>query len=353
MRTNTWFSRRAFLVGATVGMTALSLTTGRASAEDMMEASTQLGWLRNGEFAALMVAEANGYFAEEGIKHTILDGGPGKNAVPIVGAGQATFGIATSARFIAAARAAKDPVDVVAVGTMFQGNPYAYITITDPNAPNPVPADLVGKKVGIQSDGDFQLRAFLRANGIDENAVEITVVQGGPEPLLAGQVDFMSGFIINQPYAIEVETSKADAPDNLKGKTWKAIPYNDYGSAKNYADVIFVTGDTARDNPELIRHYLAAFAKGIKFAVENPEKTAEIISTFEGQVEDPDKLAWRARIQTPLYSSADSDANGYFWMNPEIWKGIIDFYTANGELLNPVPVAEVMTNDFVPGTGKH
>ena len=57
------------------------------------EVRTQLGWLRNGEFAPVMVAEAKGFFAEEGIRHRIMDGGPGKNPVPIVGAGQATFGI--------------------------------------------------------------------------------------------------------------------------------------------------------------------------------------------------------------------------------------------------------------------
>ena len=63
------------------------------SAIAQVEVRTQLGWLRNGEFAPVMVAEAKGFFTEEGIRHRIMDGGPGKNPVPIVGAGQATFGI--------------------------------------------------------------------------------------------------------------------------------------------------------------------------------------------------------------------------------------------------------------------
>lgn len=325
--------------------------SGAVLAQDVLEASTQLGWLRNGEYAALLVAEANGYFADAGIKHSILDGGPGKNAVPIVGVGQATFGIATSARFVAAARAANDPVDVVAIGTLFQTNPYAYITISDPGAAEPVPQDLIGKKVGIQADGDFLLRALLKANGIDETQVDINIVQGGAEPLLAGQVDYISGFVINQPYAVEVEAAKPDAPGHLKGKTWSAIPYSTYG-APNYGSVIFATGTTVRENPELVRRYLAAVAKGVEFAVNNPEETARIVASFEGQVEDMPKLEWRARIQTPLYTSIDSDAHGYLWMNPETWQQIIDFFAENGELLNPVAVADVMTNDFISGTGK-
>lgn len=247
-------TKRAFLSGVAASALVLSAGLG-ASGQELREASTQLGWLRNGEFAALLVAEANGYFKEAGLKHTILDGGPGKNTVPIVGAGQATFGIASSARFVAAARAAKDPIDVVAIGTLFQANPYAYITIADPGAPEPVPQDLVGKKVGTQADGDFLLRAFLRANGIDESSVNISIVQGGAEPLLAGQIDYMSGFIMNQPYAIELEAAKPDAPANLKGKSWSAIPYSKYG-APNYGGTIFTTGSTIQNDPELVRRYL-------------------------------------------------------------------------------------------------
>ena len=42
-----------------------------------IEVKTPLGWLRNGEFAPIIVAEAKGFFAEEGIRHRILDGGLG------------------------------------------------------------------------------------------------------------------------------------------------------------------------------------------------------------------------------------------------------------------------------------
>lgn len=348
MSTASSVTKRTFLKGVAASAISLPLSTIRSFAGDMMEASTQLGWLRNGEYAAMMVAEAKGFFADAGVKHTILDGGPGKNSVPIVGAAQAVFGVASSARFVAAARAAKDPIDVAAIGTVFQQFPYAYITIADPGAPDPTPKDLVGKRVGIQSDGDFQLRAFLRANGIDEGAVTTSVVQGGPEPLIAGQIDFMSGYVFNQPYAIEVEAAKSDAAPNVKGKTWKALPYSKYGPP-NYADVVFTTGETIKKNPELVRRYLQALAKGIQFAIEQPEETARIAATFPGQVEDAPKLEWRARVQTPLYSSVDSDTHGNLWMNPDTWQRILDFYTSNGELLNPVAVGEVMTNDFTPG----
>src|SRR6201993_250209 len=98
---------------------ALSLAAFGAEAQQM-SAVTQLGWLRNGEYAPIMMAEAKGYFKEEGIDHKIVDGGPGKTPIPIVAFGQAQFGLAANGMTIITARLAKDPVDVVAIGTEFQ-----------------------------------------------------------------------------------------------------------------------------------------------------------------------------------------------------------------------------------------
>src|ERR1700743_3170454 len=117
---------------------ALSLVAFGAEAQQM-SAVSQLGWLRNGEYAPIMLAEAKGYFKEEGIDHKIIDGGPGKNPIPIVAVGQEQFGLATNGMTVVTARLAKDPVDVVAVGTLFQQAPTAYLTITDPGAPRPKP----------------------------------------------------------------------------------------------------------------------------------------------------------------------------------------------------------------------
>src|SRR3954470_20286488 len=119
----------------------VSLATFGAHAQQM-SAVTQLGWLRNGEYAPIMMAEAKGYFKEEGIDHKIVDGGPGKNPIPIVAVGQAQFGLATNGMAIVTARLAKDPVDIVAVGTLFQQAPTAYLSLTAPGASKRKPKDM-------------------------------------------------------------------------------------------------------------------------------------------------------------------------------------------------------------------
>src|SRR6266404_4174699 len=97
----------AVVVGVSAGAVAQPMT-----------AVTQLGWLRIGEYGPIIVADVKGFFADEGIDHKIVDGGPGKNPIPIVAVGQAQFGLATNGMYLVSARLAKDPVDVVMVGKM-------------------------------------------------------------------------------------------------------------------------------------------------------------------------------------------------------------------------------------------
>src|ERR1700730_16529873 len=116
---------------------------------------TQLGWLRIGEYAPVLLAEAKGFFKEEGIDHKTVDGGPGKNPIPLVAVGQAQFGITANGMALVTARLAKDPVDVVAIGTLFQTAPSAYLSLGAPDAPSPTPKDLEGKTLGLQANTEF------------------------------------------------------------------------------------------------------------------------------------------------------------------------------------------------------
>jgi len=182
-------------MGITIRLSAIaafSLLAFGAEAQQM-SAVTQLGWLRNGEYAPIMMAEAKGFFKEEGIDHKIVDGGPGKNPIPIVAVGQAQFGLATNGMALITARLAKDPVDVVAVGTLFQQAPTAYLTITAPGAPKPKPKDMDRKVLGTQAGTEFVFKAFAKVNGIDESKVKVVTAQATVEPLMVGKMDYFLG----------------------------------------------------------------------------------------------------------------------------------------------------------------
>ena len=316
------------------------------AAAQQMTAVTQLGWLRNGEYAPIVMADAKGYFKEEGIDHKIIDGGPGKNPIPIVAVGQAQFGVATNGMFLVSARLAKDPVDVVAIGTLFQQAPTSYITITEPNASQPKPKDMEGKTVGVQAGTEFMFHAFAKKNGIDESKVKLVTAQATVEPLMVGKMDFFLAWIVNQTYQIEQESAKPDAPPTVKGKTWRALRMSEWGIG-SYTDVIFASSDTLKKNPELVRRYLKAVQRGMQYVIDHPEESAEFLAKVPGQVEDQKKLAWRFKIQNPLFQSEDSKKNGLLWMNPAIWDQMIGFLKDGDQIPKVIPAGEVMTNEFL------
>jgi len=328
---------------------ALAIATTSLVAFDVsaqqMTAVTQLGWLRNGEYAPLMIAEAKGFFKEEGIDHKIVDGGPGKNPIPIVAVGQAQFGLATNGMTVVTARLAKDPVDIVAVGTLFQQAPTSYVSIVDPGAPASKPADMIGKTLGTQVGTEFLFAAFAKKTGIDASKVKVIPAQATVEPLMAGKMDYFLGWIVNQTYAIETESQKADAPPTVKGKEWRAIKLSDFG-VRTYTDVIFTSGDTLKKNPELVKRYLRAVQKGMQYVIDNPAESVEILTKFPGQVEDAKKLTWRFKLQNPLFQSDYSKKNGPLTMDPAVWTDMINFLKEGDQIPKTIPVAEVMTNDY-------
>jgi NitT/TauT family transport system substrate-binding protein len=338
-----WWIALALVLGGVVG--------GTLPASGQVEVRTQLGWLRNGEFAPVMVADAKGFFAEEGIKHRIMDGGPGKNPVPLVGAGQAHFGITAGGNNVYQARLAPDPVDIVAVGTLLQLGPYSYITLADPGAPEPKPKDLEGKTVGLQSDGHIFLQALAKKHGLDLKKIKLEVVQANAEPLLVGKVDFFTAWITNQTYQIELEAGKPDAPARIKGKTWKAIRFAEH-AIRTYSDVVFTTGKTIRENPDLVRRYLRALARGMQYILDHPDEAIQIVASYPEQVEKADKLAWRWKIQNALFVSEDTRQNGLLWMNPKVWEGMMAFYKEYEQIPRVLPTSEMMTNEFLPGIKK-
>jgi len=281
-----------------------------------------------------------------------VDGGPGKNPIPIVAVGQAQFGIAANGMTMVTARLAKDPVDVVAVGTLFQTAPSAYLSLAAPDAPAPKPKDMEGKTVGVQAGTEFTFHAFAKKNGLDESKIKLVNVQGTAEPLMIGQVDYFLGWVVNQTYQIEQEAAKPDAPATLKGKTWKAMRFADWG-VPMYVDVVFASGDTVKNRPDLVRRYLHALQRGMQFAIDHPDEAVNILAHFPGQAEDAKKLAWRFKLQNQLYQGPDSAAHGLLWMNPAVWDQMIGFLKDGDQISHTVPASEVMTDAFITAPITH
>ena len=148
----------------------------------------------------------------------------------------------------------------------------------------------------------------------------------------------------NQAYQIEQEAAKSDAPPRLRGKTWKALRFAEWGFPA-YSDVIFTTGAVTRDNPELVRRYVS---RGMQYILDHPDDAVQLVARFPNQIEDAAKLAWRWRQQNQLFVSPGTEAHGLLWMDPATWDQMSEFMQDAGQIPRAVPAQEVMTDRFIP-----
>ena len=310
-------------MGITIRLSTLALSLVAVAAfgaeAQQMSAVTQLGWLRNGEYAPIMMAEAKGFFKEEGIDHKIVDGGPGKNPIPIVAVGQAQFGLATNGMALVTARLAKDPVDVVAVGTLFQQAPTAYLTIAAPGAPPPKPKDMEGKTVGTQAGTEFLFHAFAKKNGLDESKVKVVTAQATVEPLMVGKMDYFLGWIVNQTYQIEQEAAKADAPPTVKGKTWQALRLSDLGIAHLHRRDLHL-GRHAQEESRAGEALPARGAEGHAVRASTiPTRRSRSSPSSRARSRTPRSSPGASRSRTRCSRATTRKKNGPLAMDPAVW----------------------------------
>ncbi|MGE0877361.1 MAG: ABC transporter substrate-binding protein [Acidimicrobiia bacterium] len=167
-------------------------------------AAVQYSWIKNVEFAGSYIADKNGYYTEAGFdKVDLLTGGPNVQTEPVVQGGKALMGYTFTEPL---AEAIKQGAKLKVIAALFQKNPFGIVSVEA--KPIKTPADLVGKKVGVQATNDAIWDALLKINKIDASKVTKVPVQFDPTPLVKGEVDGWFSFVINEPITVKEQGGK-------------------------------------------------------------------------------------------------------------------------------------------------
>ncbi len=176
----------------------------------------RLNWTLYGEHAPFFVAVDKGFYADEGLDVTILEGSGSGTTVKLVGNDEHELGYADSGTMM---RAVNAGVPVKAVAVFLQKSPMSVIF----KAENPISSaeELVGKSIAITAgDANSQIfPAVLAKNGIGEDEVSMVVVAspGAKEvTLLEDQVDAFLGYFIDQPARHGSTHRPGDGLDHLR-----------------------------------------------------------------------------------------------------------------------------------------
>jgi ABC-type nitrate/sulfonate/bicarbonate transport system substrate-binding protein len=288
---------------ATAGSSLLSACGSDSGGKGSSSAFTfQLGWLANAENMGIFMADDNGHYKKQQLTAKVVPGGPSVSVGPLISAHKAFVGL-DSADTIARARNEGATLKIVAA--TLQKNPSAVMSLA--KSPITTPADLVGKRLGIQQSGQAIYDAFFKANDIDPKSVTYVPVQFDPAPLVNGDVDAFASFQTVQP--LQLKQQGIDTTTFLLA---------DFGYAI-WADVFVVDEATLadRDQRDMLVRVMRGSVQGWQDAVADPDGGARLAVEKYGKslkldIEN-EKAAAHAFV--PLVQTDETSKNGLLTMS--------------------------------------
>lgn len=289
-------------------VTALALAASFSAQAQTTPIKFQLDWRFEGPAALFLQPVAKGHFKAAGLDVQV-DAGTGSGvAVQRVASGTYDMGFADLAALMEFHANNPDaPNKPVAVMMVYNNTPAAVMALKKSGIKSP--ADLNGKKLGapVFDAGRRGFPIFQKANHIPA----VTWVSMDPplrETMLArGDIDAITGFSFTSLLNLEAR--------GVKMQDVVTLPYAEHG-VKLYGNVIIASPKLVRENPNAVKAFLSAFAKGAKEVMANPDASIQYVKARDGIInEDLEKRRLRMAIDA-VVASPDARAEGFGQVNP-------------------------------------
>lgn len=268
--------KKRILALVIVSALLLAGTLGGAHAQDKVKVRLQLQWVAQSQFAGYYAAVAKGFYADEGLDVTILEGAVDIVPQQVVASGGAEFGIAWVPKVLASR---EEGADLINIAQIFQRSGTLQVSFKTAGITGI--ADLKGKRVGTWGFGnEHELFAALRAAGIDpDNKDDVTIVNQSFDmsQLLNGELDAAQAMTYNE-YAQVLEQMNPETGELFKPEELDVINYNDVGTAM-LQDHIFASEAflAMEGNEEVAVKFIRASIRGWAYCRDNFDECVEIV----------------------------------------------------------------------------
>lgn len=294
--------RRTALV--TLACTALSLgmlSTTAVHAETPIK--FQLDWRFEGPAALFLQPAAKGYFKQAGLDVTIDAGNGSGGTVTRVASGSYDLGFADMAALMEFHANNPDvPNKPVAIMMVYNNTPAAAFALKKSGIKTP--ADLVGKKLGapVFDSGRKSWPIFAKVNKLG-GVTWITMDPPLRETMLVrGDVDAITGFSFTSLLNLEAR--------GVKTEDIVMFPYAQFG-VKLYGNAIIASPKILKENPEAVKAFLKAFAKGAKEVMANPDAAIDSVKARDGIINvELEKRRLKIALDQ-VVNSPDARAEGF------------------------------------------
>lgn len=293
------------------------------------EVSLGVGFIPNVQFTPYYVAQAKGFYAEEGLDVT-LEHGFEHDFVTLTAQGERDFSVASGDQVILA-RAQGLPL--VYVMKWYDRFPVGVMALAESGIDGP--EALAGHSVGIPGlfGASFAAwKALVYSTGLDETTVDLQEIGFTQAAAISeNQVDAAVVYLANEP----IQLSEAGMEVNV-------IEVSEY---INLVSNGVVTNETViNEQPELVRALVQGSLRGLAYTIENPDEAFEIARTFIPEMTDEDAPTQKMVLERSidLWRSSQPGLS-----SAEAWAESAEFMLAAGMIDEAVDVESLYTNEFV------
>lgn len=268
---------------------------------DPDQVTLQLNWYHEAEFSGYYMADAQGFYADENIDVTILEGGLGIGANQHVLKQEADFAVTT---FNGQRSILEENEPATTVLVAFQIPPAVLFALTESGIK--APQDMVGRKVAIKAKyWRRMIHDTLNNAGVSpDEIIEVDVDNDAIDMLYSGDVAVWTGYAHDEP--IEAQ---------LAGHDVNLIFPADYGVG-TYEGLLIVHNDMLEQNSDLVSRFVRASLRGWQYAVEHPDETAEVIAEWQ-----PDEsLEFHQKAFQAVIPLVDTPDVPIGWIEADRWR---------------------------------
>ena len=304
----------------------------------------QLQWVTQAQFAGYFAAVDQGFYADQCLDVTIVEGAVDIVPQTVLANGDADFAIAWVPKALASREAGANIVDIAQV---FQRSGTLQVSFKDKNITSS--ADFAGKKVGNWGFGnEWEVFAAMTKSGIDPASVDNVAQQFDMVGLLEGDIDAAEAMTYNE-YAQVLEAINPSTGNLYTPDDFNVISYEDEGVGM-LQDAIWADGSRLSDpayNDSAVK-FVAASLQGWAYCRDNGDACAQMVTDKNSilglthqkwQMNEINKLIWPATGGVGTIDTAAWDRTATLSQETKNLEG--------GTVLTKAPDADAFTNDIV------
>ncbi|HNS62752.1 MAG TPA: ABC transporter substrate-binding protein, partial [Anaerolineales bacterium] len=152
------------------------------------------------------------------------------------------------------------------------------------------------------------------------------------ELMAAGQQDIIVGYAANEPLQLRAQ-----------GIAVTELRVADY--AQLAANGLLASEKVIAEDPELVRAFVGAFLKGLRFTMDNPDEAFEISKAYIPNFSELDANVQQQVLEVSI-EQWKAERLGY--SDPQAWENMQNVLLDMGLIAEPLDLSNAFTNEFVP-----